>query len=242
MSTLSNAPIKRVLFLAFPNVGEQDLLAPWEVFRSLAWAMSYQGERLDVTLGSFEGGTITTHMGAQLGTEKISPTDRFDLVYVPGGIGAGAASLNDTIVDFVKAHHEEGRWVGANCAGLAVLYRAGVIDGYEVTGPATVTRRLSALGVDIATPRRAWMIDPARRVFTVAGAASVHPSTMALVWHLFGDEKARGQASAWDTIPLHGETVFSLVGPELVDDPQTASSLQDQYEMMFVPDRPAAVV
>ena len=98
-SITPNSAIKRVLFLAFPNVGEQDLLAPWEVFRSLAWAMSHQGERLDVTLGSFEGGTITTHMGAQLGTEKINPTDRFDLVYVPGGIGAGAASLNDTIVD-----------------------------------------------------------------------------------------------------------------------------------------------
>ena len=129
--------------------------------------------------GSFEGGTITTHMGAQLGTEKISPTDRFDLVYVPGGIGAGAASLDDTIVDFVKAHRAEGRWVGANCAGLAVLYRAGVIDGYEVTGPATVARRLTALGVDVASPRRSWMIDPDRRVFTVAGAASVYPSTMA---------------------------------------------------------------
>lgn len=73
-----------------------------EVFRSLAWAMSHQGERLD----------------------------------------------------------EEGRWVAANCAGLAVLYRAGVLDGYEVTGPATVARRLAALGVDVASPRRSWMIDP----------------------------------------------------------------------------------
>jgi putative intracellular protease/amidase len=242
MSTIPEAKIKRVLFLAFPNVGEQDLLAPWEVFRSLAWAMSHQGEELDVSLGSFEGGTITTHMGARIGTERIYPTDRFDLVYVPGGIGAGEASLSDTIVDFVKAHHEEGRWVGANCAGLAVLYRAGVLDGHEVTGPATVSRRLTALGVDVASPRRSWMIDPERRVFTVAGAASVHPSTMALLWHLFGEEKARGQAAAWDTLALHGETVFSLVGPALVDDPIIASGLQDQYEMMFVPDRPVAVV
>ena len=31
--------IKTVLFLAYPNVGEQDLLAPWEVFRLLALTM-----------------------------------------------------------------------------------------------------------------------------------------------------------------------------------------------------------
>src|SRR5689334_1429569 len=111
MSTIAQQNIKSVLFLAFPNVGEQDMLAPWEVFRSLAWAMSMSGEKLDVTLGSFEGGIITTHMGAQIVTQKINPTDRYDLVYVPGGIGAGEASLNETITEFVKAHHDEGRWV-----------------------------------------------------------------------------------------------------------------------------------
>jgi transcriptional regulator GlxA family with amidase domain len=243
MSTTPKSTIKSVLFLAYPNVGEQDMLTPWEMFRSLAWTMSQQGERLDVTLGSFEGGTITTHMGANIASERtIRPTDRFDLVYVPGGIGAGEASINDTVVDFVRAHHDEGRWVAANCAALGVLYRSGVLDGLEVTAPATVARRLSTLGVQIASPRRSWKIDPEAHVFTAGGAASVHPSTIALVWHLFGDRRAREAAAMWDTLPLHGESLFSLVGPRLSDDAAIAGALQDQYEMMFVPDRPAAVV
>ena len=224
MSTTPKSTIKSVLFLAYPNVGEQDMLTPWEMFRSLAWTMSQQGERLDVTLGSFEGGTITTHMGANIASErKIRPTDRFDLVYV-------------------RAHHDEGRWVAANCAALGVLYRSGVLDGLEVTAPATVARRLSTLGVQIASPRRSWKIDPEAHVFTAGGAASVHPSTIALVWHLFGDRRAREAAAMWDTLPLHGESLFSLVGPRLSDDAAIAGALQDQYEMMLVPDRPAAVV
>jgi transcriptional regulator GlxA family with amidase domain len=229
--------IKTVLFLGFPNVSEQDLLAAWELFRSLAWTMRQQGEALEVTLGSFEGGTITTHMGAKIESERtITPTDRFDLLYIPGGIGAGAASKNEIILDFVQAHHAEGRWVAANCVGLSVLYRAGVLEGHEVTAPATVSRRLALLGTQVATPRRAWMINPEQKVFTAGGAATVHPSTIALVWHLFGEDKARDLAATWDTLPLHGESLFSLLGPALRDDEAAKRTLQDTWENMFLPE------
>jgi transcriptional regulator GlxA family with amidase domain len=229
--------VKTVLFLGFPNVGEQDLLAAWELFRSLAWTMGQQGEELEVTLGSFEGGTIASHMGARIESERtIVPSDRFALLYVPGGIGAGAASKNETILNFVRAHHAEGRWVAANCVGVSVLYRAGVLDGLEVTAPATISRRLAELGARVATPRRAWGISPAQKVFTAGGAATVHPSTIALVWHLFGEEKARDLAAAWDSLPLHGERLFSLVGPVLVDDEAAKRRLQDTWENLFLPE------
>jgi hypothetical protein len=55
--------IKSIHFLAFPQFGEQDLLAAWELLRSLAWSLSRQGESLEVTLGTFEGDEITTPYG-----------------------------------------------------------------------------------------------------------------------------------------------------------------------------------
>src|SRR5262249_55876456 len=85
--------------------------------------------------------------------------------------------------------HREGRWVAANCVGLAVLHRAGILDGLEVAAPATISRRLATLGTRVAAPRRAWVIDSKRKVFTAAGAATVHPSTIALVWPLFGEPR-----------------------------------------------------
>lgn len=229
--------VKTALFLGFPNVGEQDLLAAWELFRSLAWTMGQRGEHLEVTLGSFEGGTITTHMGARIESERtIRPADRFDLLYVPGGVGAGAASQDETILDFVRAHHTEGRWVAANCAGLSILFRAGFLDELDVTAPATVSRRLAELGARVASPRRAWIISPEQRVFTAGGAATVHPSTIALVWHLFGAELARDLAATWDTLPLHGDRLFSLVGPALADDETVKHALQDAWEKVFLPE------
>jgi len=228
--------IQTALFLGFPNVGEQDLLAAWELFRSHAWSMDNAGQSLEVTLASFTPGPITTHMGAALQVDRqLSPSDRFDLIYIPGGVGAGEAARNETILQFVRDHHAEGRWVAGNCAGMGVLHRAGILDGVEVTAPATLTRRLQAEGTRIANPRRAWKIVPERRVFSAAGAATVHPSTIALIWHLFGDQAGRELAANWDSLPLHGERLFSLVGPQMHDDAHTKAAVQASWEDVLLP-------
>jgi transcriptional regulator GlxA family with amidase domain len=229
--------IETALFLAFPDVGEQDLLAAWELFRSHAWSTNQrEGESLEVTLASFTPGPITTHMGATLGLEReLSPSERFDLIYVPGGVGAAAAARDDTVLRFVRDHHAEGRWVAGNCAGMGVLHRAGVLDGVEVSAPATLARRLQAEGTTVSTPRRAWKIVPERRLFSAAGAATVHPSTIALVWHLFGDRAGRELAANWDSLPLHGEHLFSLTGPPMSDDPVTTAAVQASWEDVLLP-------
>src|SRR5262249_15938813 len=152
-----------------------------------------------------------------------------DLLYIPGGVGAGAASQNPTILDFVRAHHAEGRWIAANCAGLGVLYRAGLLTDPEVAAPATVSRRLANLGAHVANPRRPWVINAAQKLFTAAGAATVHPSTIALAWQLFCEDVARDMATTWDTLPLHGESLFSLEGPRLADDAEPVRKLQDTW-------------
>jgi putative intracellular protease/amidase len=228
--------IRSILFLAFSNAGEQDLLAPWELFKSVAWSLGARGEKVDVTLGSFESGVLTTQMGAKLEMERrVEPTDRYDLVYVPGGVGAGRLSQNAEVLDFLRAHHREGRWVAANCAGVGVLHRAGILAGANITSPATLARRLPAQGSPIVEPRRAWLVDSAKKIFTSGGAATVHPGTIALVTELFGEQQGRELAAAWDTLPLHGEALLSKLGPVMHDDPGVAAGLQDQWENVFLP-------
>jgi putative intracellular protease/amidase len=97
-------------------------------------------------------------MGATLALERrISPSDGFDLIYVPGGVGAADAARDDTVLRFVRHHHADGRWVAGNCAGVGVLHRAGILDGVEVTpvlarratderGPGDHRRRPGQLG------------------------------------------------------------------------------------------------
>lgn len=226
-----------ILFLAFPNVGEQDLFAAWELMRATALTLSYQNQTLDVAIGSFEGGMLQTHMGAHVDSQRtITAADRFDVLYVPGGIGAGAASRDPRVLELIRAHHAEGRWVAANCAGVGVLHRAGILDGREITSPASLSRRLPALGANLMSPRRAWKVDADKRLFTSGGAATVHPGTIALVRALLGEQVARGLARSWDTEALHGEALYSDIGPVMNDDAVATKALQDQLEMVFLPD------
>src|SRR3954468_1282194 len=105
-------PIKSILFLAFANAGEQDLLAPWELFKSVAWSLGARGEALQVSLGRLHDGVVNTQMGAKLQLDRVvSASERFDLVYVPGGIGAGQLSKDAEVLEFLRAHLREGRWV-----------------------------------------------------------------------------------------------------------------------------------
>jgi putative intracellular protease/amidase len=228
--------IHTALFLAFDDVGEQDLLAAWELFHSHAAGAGQRGEPLDVTLGSFTSGPITTQMGATLAVERsVSPSERFDLIYIPGGVGAAFAARDQTLLRFVRDHHAEGRWVAANCAGVGVMHRAGILKGVEITAPATIIRRLQTEGTTITTPRRACAIVPERRISTAAGAATVHPSTIALIWHLFGDKAGRQLAVNWDTLPLHGEQLFSLTGPRMNDHATSLQAVQDAWEDLLLP-------
>jgi cyclohexyl-isocyanide hydratase len=87
----------------------------------------------------------------------------------------------------------------------------------------------------ITNPRRAWKIVPEQRIFTAAGAATVHPSTIALIWHLFGDQAGRELAANWDTLPLHGEQLFSLAGPQMNDHPASVHAVQDSWEDVLLP-------
>ena len=212
-------PIRSILFLAFPNAGEQDLLAPWELLKSVAWSLGARGEKLEVSLGSFAGGVVTTQMGAKLEMErKIEATDRYDLVYVPGGIGAGQLSQNPEVLAFLRAHHREGRWVAANCAGVGVLHRAGILAGAQVTSPATLARSLPAQG----TPVAAILAAPGRSTPDVGSSPLVvlPPCTPGR-----SQQQARELAAGWDTLPLHGEALFSRLGPEMRDDPDPARRL-----------------
>ncbi len=229
--------IKSIHFLTFPHVSEQDLLAAWELMRSLAWTLSHSGQQLEVTLGGFEEGLIHTHMGATLESQRVlSPEDRFDVLYIPGGLGGGAASKDQRILDLIRSHHEEGRWVAANCSGVGILHRSGILKGLEVSSTAILARRLPALGTPVMSPRLAWRIHEEQKIFTSGGAGTVHPSTIALVWKLFGEAAARNLAAAWDSLPLHGNSLFSNNGPVMADAPASMEAVQTQFELLFLPD------
>ena len=57
----------------------------------------------------------------------------FDIIFVPGGPGVGAAMENTVILHFLKKHGATARYVTSVCTGSLVLAAAGLLRGYKAT-------------------------------------------------------------------------------------------------------------
>jgi transcriptional regulator GlxA family with amidase domain len=229
--------VESIVFVCYPRCGEQDTLAPWEMLKSLAWVLSQRGgDPLAVALGAFGDGDVTMQTGGVIGVEReLTPDSRADLLYVPGGIGSGEATKDKHIRDLIRAHNSEGRWVATNCSGISILHRAGILRDTPVTAAATVSRKLAREGVNVQQPRTMWECVPERKIFSAAGGSAVHPSTIALVWSLYGQELATTLAVMWDTLGAHGQALFDLEGPDMGQYPNEEAKLQDDWEDDLLP-------
>jgi hypothetical protein len=110
---------------------------------------------------------------------------------------------------------------------MGVLHRAGILDGVEATAPATRARRLRAEGNSPRHPQTRVEDLPERGIFSAAGAATVHPSTIALAWHPFGDQAGR------DLFALTGPPM--LTGPPISDHAETTAAVQAAWEDVLPP-------
>src|SRR5215471_14108153 len=110
------AEIKSIAVVGYQNVSEQDSITPLEIFRGAKlvlngtiapWKLSQPLRELDVQLVSVEPGNITMQTGTQvIPNAELGDDDLFDILYIPGGIGSGAMTQNQKVVDAIKRHHQ----------------------------------------------------------------------------------------------------------------------------------------
>ena len=90
--------IKSIGVIGYHHCGEQDTMAPWEIFASLAWVLSQSNKELSVELVGYSNEVITMQMGAQVQSQVPFDKDkRYDLLYIPGGMGSGEASKDEVL-------------------------------------------------------------------------------------------------------------------------------------------------
>ncbi|MDF5756958.1 DJ-1/PfpI family protein [Spongiactinospora sp. TRM90649] len=237
--------VQSIAVLGYEKVSEQDMITPLEIFKGAAmvvggqiapWQREVPPGRLDVKLVGDKPGVITMQMGTQVVPDAaLDDEETFDVLYVPGGVGSGAVATDERLLEVIRRHHEEGKVVAANCSGVGVLARAGILADTPVTCVAAVARGLRAEGVNVPQARRMWVGRPEERIWTSTGSYGVHGGAVALVAHYLGREVGTIVSMMFDTLGGLGEAIFEPVGPEFYQHLDLETTFQNYFEEMLLP-------
>ncbi|MFF4223288.1 DJ-1/PfpI family protein [Streptomyces abikoensis] len=245
--------VRSIAVLGYEKCSEQDTITPLEIFKGAAlvtsggiapWQREAAPRELDVRLVGLTPGVVTMQMGTQVVADSVlDPDELFDILYVPGGVGSGELTSDERVLELIRRHHQAGRVVAANCSGVGVLARAGVLDDSPVTCVAAVARGLRAEGFNVPVGRRMWIGNPDTGIWTATGSYGVHGGAVAMVAHYLGRETGTIVSMMFDTLSGLGDVVFEEVGPEFYQHPELERSFQDYFQDMLLPrvtDEPSA--
>ena len=238
--------LKTAAVVGYDKCSEQDTITALEVLRGAPmvlankiapWTRKAPATGFDVKLMGLKPGDITMQMGTQAVSDGIvGEGDLYDLLYVPGGIGSGAASLDPAMVGLIRRHYEGGKVVASNCSGVGILARSGILGDNPVTCVAAVAPGLRAQGINVPAHRRMWIGLPQARLWTATGSYGVNGGTVALVSHYFGREVGIIVAMMFDTFGGIGEKIFDLEGPEFFLHPHLEEEFAAYFKPMLLPE------
>jgi len=231
--------IRTIGVLAYHHCSESDTIIPWEILTGVAVYLQGQQRKLEVKLVALKEGPVEMQMGARIEPHAVlKDDDLYDMLYVPGGRGSGDATKNQRILNTIKYHYDNGRFLAANCVGVGILQRAGVLGKTAVTCSPPISRRLKQEGANVVEPRLMWLGSPEERIWTTAGASAINAGTIAMVNYLFGDEIGHEMSMWFDTRGAVGVELFRLEGHEYYAYPDAERQLQDETADILLPPLP----
>jgi putative intracellular protease/amidase len=236
--------IESVAVVGYQACSEQDTVTPLEVFRATAmvlagqiapWKRADPPARLDVKLVTLKPGNITMQMGTQVVPDAVlDDGDLFDLLYVPGGMGSGAMSRSEALLEAIRRHAAAGKVIASSSSGVGIVFRSGILGTHPVTCQSSIARRLSREGANVVAPRPMWKGLPDAGIWTTTGSYGVNASTVALVSHYFGREIGTVVSMMFDTFGGIGKKIFDDVGPESHYHPEVELQFQDYFEPLLL--------
>ncbi|MES2996518.1 MAG: DJ-1 family glyoxalase III [Verrucomicrobiota bacterium] len=169
--------MKRVLCLLADGFEEIELVTPVDLLRRAG---------ADVVIAALGGNIATGRCGMRLVADAmLDDVDAasFDMLLIPGGPGVTRLREDGRAAALAKQFADAGKMIAAICAAPLVLKDAGLLAGRSFTAFDSVRAELGAGVVDERV-----VVDG--NLITSRGAGTALDFALALVAHLFGDERA----------------------------------------------------
>lgn len=180
----------QVVMLLFPRFTQLDLTAPYEVFGRFP--------ELQIHLVWKTKDPVADNNGLKvLPTGTLAECPQADILFVTGGPGQIGLMEDREVLAFLRRQAEGAAYVTSVCTGSLLLAAAGLLTGYRATCHWLSLPQLAFFG---ALPVSERVVFDRNRV-TGAGVTSGMDFALALVTHLFGEERAKSVALSMEYDP-----------------------------------------
>jgi cyclohexyl-isocyanide hydratase len=110
--------------LLYPGLTQLDLTGPFEVLNAVPdTAVHLVWKTLEPVFADSKLGLLPT--------VTLDDCPKLDVVLVPGGRGQMELMRDRAVLDFLRSHGRDARYVTSVCTGALVLGAAGLLEGYE---------------------------------------------------------------------------------------------------------------
>lgn len=180
----------QVVMLLFPRFTQLDLTAPYEVLGRFP--------ELQIHLVWKTMDAVVDNNGLKIvPTCTLAECPQADILFVTGGPGQIDLMEDKEILAFLRNQGEHAAYVTSVCTGSLVLAAAGLLTGYRATCHWLSLPQLAYFG---ALPVAERVVFDRNRV-TGAGVTSGMDFALALVAHLFGEDRAKRVALSMEYDP-----------------------------------------
>lgn len=175
--------------LLYPGFELLDMFGPMEMFGILPkfYKLHLVAEDLG-PIASAQG--LSAHA-----TRTIDGGEKYDILFVPGGIGTIPALENQKLLDWITKTSQTAEYTMSVCTGSALLAKAGVLDGRKATTNKAYFSQFAEHGKNVDWQRRArWVEDGP--VFTSSGVSAGMDMALGAIAAMHGRDMAVQAANA----------------------------------------------
>ncbi|MGH2918272.1 MAG: DJ-1/PfpI family protein [Solirubrobacteraceae bacterium] len=206
----------QIAILLYDRLVALDAVGPYDVLKLMPGA--------DVRLVAASPGEVATDGPLKLVAEdSLDAVPRPDIVVVPGGPGAHAASADERVLRWLRDAHEHTTYTASVCWGSQLLGAAGLLDGVEATSHWLVHDELARHGAIPVGER----VVVSGRIITSAGVSAGIDMALRLAALTAGDDVARRIALILEYAP---EPPFGAAGSPYTAEPALVADMRESYE------------
>ena len=159
-----------------------DLFGPVEVFGKT--------DECSINFFSINGGIIINKDNVQIITENINEIEKYDVLFIPGGLGSRILVNDDEFINKLKSIVEKSSWCLTVCTGSALLAKTGLLDNREATSNKMVFEWVKSNRKNVNWKNKArWVVDG--KYYTSSGVSAGIDMSLGFVSDRFGEETAR---------------------------------------------------